>query len=70
MTRIANWSDLGTLDAVEKNIARIRNALKTIAGLDGVNDTLALVDQLDNAVADIAADVEIGLHERGARKGR
>ncbi len=62
-TRQGNWSDLGTLEAIEKMIARIRRALKAIADLDGVTDALTLVDQLDDAVADIAADVEMELHE-------
>jgi hypothetical protein len=70
MTRQANWNDLGTIEAIEKKVAGIRVALKAIADLDGVNDALVLVDQLDDAVADIAADVEIGLHERDARRRR
>jgi len=70
MTRQANWNDLDTIEAVEKKVAGIRDALKAIADLDGVTDALALVDQLDDAIADIAADVEIELHERGAQRGR
>ncbi len=70
MTRQANHSDLGTVEAIEKKINGIRNALKAIAELDGVNDALKLVDQLDDAIADIAADVEMELHERGAGRGR
>lgn len=69
MTGTANWSDLGTLDPVEKNLAGTRHALKTIAALDCIGDALSSVDQLDDAVSDIAADVEIGIHERGAWKG-
>ncbi len=70
MTRQANWNDLGTIEAIEKKVAGIRDALKPIADLDGVNAALALVDQLDDAIADIAADVEIELHERGERQRR
>ena len=70
MTRQANWNDLGTIEAIEKKVAGIRDALKAIADLDGVNDALALVDQINGAVADIAADVEIELHERDARRRR
>ena len=70
MSRQANWNDLGTIEAIERKLAGIRDALKAIADLDGVNDALALVDQLDDAVADIAADVEIELHERDAQRRR
>ena len=70
MTRQANWNDLGTVEVIEKKLAAIRDALKAIAELNGVNDAIALVDQLDDAIADIAADVEIGIHERGAQRGR
>jgi len=70
MTRQPNWNDLGTIEAVEKKLAGIRDGLKAIADLGGVTDALEIVDQLDDAIADIAADVEIELHERGARRGR
>ncbi|MFH1866349.1 MAG: hypothetical protein ABIK85_10745 [Candidatus Eisenbacteria bacterium] len=70
MTRQANWNDIGTLEAIEKKVSGIREALNALAELDGVNDVLALVDQLDEVVADIAADVEMELHERGIQKGR
>ena len=70
MTRQANWNDLGTIEAIEKKLAGIRDALAAISDLDGITDALGLVDQLDDAIADIAADVEIGLHERGAQRGR
>jgi hypothetical protein len=68
--RRARRGDLGTIEAVEKKVAAIRNAFLEIAEIDGVRDALALVDQLDDAVADIAADVEMELHERRDRKGR
>ncbi len=70
MTRHADWNDLGTIEVVEKKVAAVREALQAIAEIDGVKDALALVDQLDDAVADIAADVEMELHERRDRKGR
>ena len=70
MTRQANWNDLGTLEDIEKKVAAIRDVLRAITELDGVKGALELVDQLDDAVQDIAADVEMELHERGAQKGR
>ena len=70
MTRQPNRNDLGTLEAIEKKVAVIRNALKAVSELDGMNDALAIVGQLDEAITDIAADVEMELHERDARKGR
>ena len=70
MTRQPNRSDLRTMEAVEKKVAAIRNALKAVTELHGVNDALAIVDQLDEAITDIAADVEMELHERDAQKGR
>ena len=70
MARLANRKDLGTLEAVDKRIAAIRGDLQTLAELEGVADALVHVDQLSDAVADIAANVEMELHERGARKDR
>lgn len=70
MARQANWNDLGTLESVDKRIAAIRGDLQTLAELEGVADALVHVDQLSDAVADIAANIEIELHERGARKDR
>ena len=70
MTRRPNWNDLGTLEAVDKKLAEIRSSPRAVAELDGVNDALAIVDQLDEAITDIAADVEMELHERDAQKGR
>ena len=70
MARQANWKDLGALETVEKRIAAIRGDLQTIAELEGVAGALVHVDQLNDAVADIAANVEMEIHERGARKDR
>jgi hypothetical protein len=70
MARQANWKDLSALETVDKRIAAIRGDLQTIAELEGVADVLVHVDQLNDAVADIAANVEMELHERGARKDR
>lgn len=70
MTRQPNRSDLRTLEAVDKKLAVIRNALKTVTELDGINDALAIADQLEEAITDIAADVEMELHDRNAQKGR
>jgi hypothetical protein len=70
MARQANWKDLGTLEAVEKRIAAIRGDLQTLAELEGVADALVHVDQLSDTIADIAANVEMEIHERGARKDR
>ena len=70
MARQAGWNDLDALEAIEKRVSGIRGALSAVAELDGVKDALALVDQLEEVVADIAADVEMELHERGTQKGR
>jgi hypothetical protein len=70
MTWQANQNDLGTLEDVDKKVAAIRDVLRAITELDGVKRALELVDQLDDAVQDIAADVEMELHERGTQKGR
>ncbi|MBN1461969.1 MAG: hypothetical protein JXA57_20760 [Armatimonadetes bacterium] len=68
MTRQANWNDLEALEAIDKKVAEIREALRAVAALDGVAGALALVDRLEEAVTDIAADVELALHERGAER--
>jgi len=70
MARQANRKDLSALETVDKGIAAIRGDLQTIAELEGVADVLVHVDQLNDAVADIAANVEMELHERGAQKDR
>ena len=70
MTRQPIWNDLRAMEAIEKKLAAIRDTLKAIAKLHGVNDALAIVDQLDEAITDIAADVEMELHECDAQKGR
>ena len=70
MTHQSKRNDLKALDALEKKVAAIRNALKAVAKLDGVTNALAIVDQLDEAITDIAADIEMELHECNAQKGR
>lgn len=70
MTRQSDRNDLRTMEAIEKKVAVIRNSLKAVTELDGVNDALAIVDKLDEAITDIAADIEIEIHERDAQKGR
>ena len=70
MTRQPNWNNLRTIEAVEKKVALLRDALGTMTELDGVKDALAIVDLLDEAITDIAADIEMELHECNAQKGR
>lgn len=70
MTRQANGIELKTIEAIERHLAGIRNQMKAMAECDGVKDAIALVDQLEEAVADIAADIEMELHERRDPKGR
>jgi len=70
MARQEERNDLDALEAIDKRVSGIREALNAVAELDGVKDAVALVDQLEEVVADIAADVEMELHERGTRKGR
>ena len=70
MTHQSKRNDLKTLEAIEKKVAAIRSSLRAVAELDGVNDALAIVDQLDEAITDIAADIEMELHECNAQKGR
>jgi len=70
MTRQANRSDLSTLEDVDKKLGDIRRSLQAVADLDGVKFALKVVDQLDELVGDIAAAVEMELHERDEQKGR
>ena len=70
MIRQANRSDLSTLEAVDRKLGDIRRSLQAVTDLDGVKFALKVVDQLDEIVGDIAAAVEMELHERGAQKGR
>ena len=68
MTRKANRGDLRTLEDVDKKLDEIRGALLTVTDLDGVKFALKVVDQLNELVGDIAASVEMELHEREAKK--
>lgn len=70
MTRQPNSNDLRTIEAVDKKIDQVRQSLLTVADLDGVKFALKVVDQLDELVGDIAAAVEMELHERDDQKGR
>ncbi len=68
MTRQADWNDLDALEAIDKKVAKIREALNAVAEIDGVTGALALLDRLEEAVTDIAADIELELHEHGAER--
>jgi len=68
MIRQASWNDIDALEAIDKKVAKIREALNAVADLDGVSDALALADQLGEVVADIAANIELELHERRAER--
>ena len=67
MSKRPNWNDLGTIEAVLKQVAAILEGLKAIAHLDGVAGAVELLGQLEDAVSDIAADVEIELNEGNRR---
>lgn len=68
MIRQASWNDIDALEAIDKEVAKIREALNAVADLDRVSDALALADQLGEVVADIPANIELELHERGAER--
>jgi hypothetical protein len=70
MTQQASSNDLRTIEAVDKKLDQIRQSLLTVADLDGVKFALQVVDQLADLVGDIAASVEMELHERDAQRGR
>jgi|GEM_PF-6260742 len=57
-------ADFSTLLAVDGKISEIRDSLRTLAHLDGIQDAITLVGQLAEAIADIGACVEMELHEQ------
>ena len=63
MNRDAVKQDLRTLETVLKKVASIQRALATINDRDGVKDAIDLVTRLEEAVEDLAADLEITLDE-------
>jgi len=68
MTRQVSSSDLHALEAIDGKVTTIREAINALAEIDGMTGVLALVNRLEEAVTDIAADIELKLHERGPQR--
>jgi len=67
MNRQADRTDLTRLEVVDNKLAEIRISLRALTHLDGVTNALAILDQLDEAISDIGASIEMKLHEQKGR---